>query len=321
VKRLLGLLRHPWVRLGFVLVAVAAAVVAVVTERAAIAHALRELSPGTVLVAAALGVPYLVCTLGSWRAILADLGSPLTRSEAITVFGVSQLGKYVPGGVWNVVAAAELGAERSIPRRRSLSAMAVAILVALVTGVALGVVTVATVGEGDLDLRWLWVAAPLLLAAMVPAVLNRLLALAMRVARRPPLEQPLTANGAARAVAWALASWVVIGAQVWLLAGGLGLPLTAGTFLRCVGAFALAWVVGFLVVVVPAGLGAREVVLAAMLGGVLEPAAVIVVVLASRVLQTIGDLALAALGGALARRGGRVGAIVRDAAEDPGDTV
>ncbi|MBF0686350.1 MAG: flippase-like domain-containing protein [Cellulomonas sp.] len=300
--RLLALLRNPAVRTGFVVVAVGAAVVAVVVERETLLEALDSLSAGAVLLAAALGAVFLVCTGASWRTVLADLGSPLPRTDALVIFGVSQLGKYVPGGVWNVVAAGEMGAVHRIPRRRSVTAMGVSVLVSVVTGLALGVLTVATVGARGLDLRWLWWAAPVMVLLLVPPVLNRCLALGMRVLRQPVPEEPLTTSGTLRAVAWAIVGWLAIGCQVGVIATALGLPLTVGSFLLCVGAYALAWVVGFLVVVTPAGLGAREVVLAAMLGGSLASGQVLLVVLSSRVLQTVGDLALAGLGALLARR-------------------
>jgi uncharacterized membrane protein YbhN (UPF0104 family) len=79
------------------------------------------------------------------------------------------------------------------------------------------------------------------------------------------------------------------------------MPATGRTFALAVGGYALAWVVGFLVVVAPAGLGAREVVLAAVLAGQLDRGSVIAVVLLSRIATTVVDVA-AGLGGLAALR-------------------
>jgi glycosyltransferase 2 family protein len=54
--------------------------------------------------------------------------------------------------------------------------------------------------------------------------------------------------------------------------------------------------VGFVVVVVPAGAGAREAALLLALGGSLAHGSVLLTVLVSRVLVTVVDLALAAAG-------------------------
>lgn len=306
IGRAVALLRSRWVRWAFVLVALGAAVWAVEREWDEIVPALRSMPVGNVLASVAVGVVYLLLTMLSWRAVLGDLGSPLRLRLAFGVFFVSQLGKYVPGGVWNAVAASELGADQRIPRRRSLSAMLVTVFVSLVSGLAVGVPTLAlTAGGLDGGYRWLWLLLPVTVVMLVPPVMNRILATAMRLARREPLEHPLTTRGTLVAVGWSLAAWCAAGVQVWFLAVGAGLDGSPSSVARVTGAYAIAWVVGFLVIFVPAGLGAREVVLLALLAPVLpSDGVVLVVVLVSRIVQTVVDLALAG-GGFLSLRGSR----------------
>jgi uncharacterized membrane protein YbhN (UPF0104 family) len=86
------------------------------------------------------------------------------------------------------------------------------------------------------------------------------------------------------------------------LAVALGAPLNVRTVALSIGGYCLAWAVGFLVVVAPAGAGAREAALAAALSPVLDGAELVVLVLASRVLLTVADLALAGVGAALGTR-------------------
>ena len=119
----------------------------------------------------------------------------------------------------------------------------------------------------------------------------------------------------ALASAWALGAWVAAGTQVWLLAVPLGAPATWRTVALAVGGYALAWAIALVVVVAPAGAGAREVALAAVLSPVLDRGAVVVVVLLSRVLFSVADLALAARGVAAGRR--EPGVTPRSAPERP----
>ena len=51
-----------------------------------------------------------------WRVLLEDLGTHLALPPASSVFLVGQLGKYLPGSVWTVVAQAEMGAQLAVPR-------------------------------------------------------------------------------------------------------------------------------------------------------------------------------------------------------------
>ncbi|WP_043496710.1 lysylphosphatidylglycerol synthase domain-containing protein [Georgenia sp. SUBG003] len=305
MSRVLTALRSRWVRIGFLLAALAAGVWAVASQWDDVRTALTSIPGGVVVGALALSVAYVVLTMAAWRVLLMDLGSPLRVGAASRVFFVSQVGKYIPGGVWNVLAAAEMGADHAIPRRRSISVMVVSILVSILTGLALAVLAIVLAPAGvAADFGWVGWFLPVLLLVLAPPVLNRLLGLALRLARRPPLERPLTLGGVVRASLWSTAAWIVAGVQVWLLSAALGLELTVATLALAVGGYALAWTVGFLVVVVPAGVGVREAVLAAVLATHLEPGAVVVVVLLSRVLLTVADVVLGLAGLAVGRRSG-----------------
>lgn len=303
MKKALALVRSPITRWVFLGVALATAVYAVWANWAELTVAATELSPLTIAESAAVSVLYVWLTLLSWRTLLADLGSPLPIRAATALFGVSQIGKYIPGGVWNIVAAAELGADHQIPRRRSVTAMTVAVLVSLVSGAAVGCAAFALAPAEILGTwRWLLWCTPLLVVLLIPPVLNRVISWVFRIARRDPLEHPLTTRGLAVAVGWAAAAWIVAGLQVWLLATALGMEMSAQSLALAIGGYALAWIVGFLVIFVPAGAGAREGVLLLVLGGTLGSGAVLMVVLVSRALLTIVDLALAAIGATIGRR-------------------
>lgn len=307
MSRVLAALRSRWARGLFLLAALAFGVWAVSSRWSEVSAALSSISPPMVGLVLLVSLGYVLLTMLSWRAVMTDLGSPLPVAAASRVFFVSQVGKYLPGGVWNIVAAAEMGADHRIPRRRSVSAMAVSVLVSIVTGLLLAVIAV-VLGPPEVrgDYGWVVWTLPVFVLVLLPPVLNRLLGVALAVVRRPALEQPMTSAGIARSVLWALAAWVLAGVQVWLIATGVGMDPTVATFALAVGGYALAWTAGFLVIIVPAGVGVREAVLGALLAGQLAAGGVVVTVLLSRVVLTVADLLLGlAVMGALRRRGAR----------------
>jgi hypothetical protein len=303
----LAVLRSPWVRWGFLVVALGLAVWYVVGNREPLLRAAAGLSAGEVTLVVVLGVVYVWCTLLAWRAVLADLGSPLPLGRAVAVFGISQLGKYVPGGVWNVVAAAEVGAGNGVPRSRSATSTLVAVAVSVASGAAVGAVALPFVSTGALG-AWSWVvwAAPAVVVVLAPPVLNRLIGLAVRAAGRGAPEHPMTWGGLGRAAGWSVAGWLVAGSQLWVLCAGLGMPPSTRAFALVTGGWALAWTAGFLFVLAPAGAGVREVVLAAVLAGALTGPAAGLAVLVSRVVLTLVDLGFAGAGLLLARGARRV---------------
>jgi glycosyltransferase 2 family protein len=294
------------VRWGFVAVTVGLGGYAVAQEWANVRAALASLGALAVAGAMLSVLAAMFASMHVWRLLLAALGSPLPVRAAARITFVGQLGKYLPGSIWPVLAQMELGSVHHVPRHRSASASVLTMMLSLLTGLLTALVTLPFVA-GSTPYLWAFLAAPILLVGLHPKVLNFGLGRLLRLARRPALEQPLTGRTLAGALAWSFASWILYGLQIWLLAARLGAPYGTGALLAT-GAFAFAWSVGFLVVFAPAGAGVRDVLLVAMLGPVLGAGGATAVALVSRALMTVGDLLTAAVAAGFGRR--RPGAAV-----------
>ena len=132
---------------------------------------------------------------------------------------------------------------------------------------------------------------PLFVLALTPPVLNRVMAVALRVARRPPMPAPLSFGGILRVAGWAVVSWLCYGVHVYLLARQLGAEGWALLWLQCTGAFAAAFASGPLLLIVPAGAGVREAALLLLLGSTVTAPVAAVIAVVSRLLFVAGDLA------------------------------
>ncbi len=256
------------------------------------------------LAAAVLTIGNVLLAGMVWRTVLTDLGSQLPLAVSARIFYVGQLGKYLPGSVWPLVAQAELGRDYNVPRSRSATATLVALLLS-VTSALLVVLVALPFAPGVVPSGFAW-ALLLRRPAAGPAAPGRARArgrtVGLRLFGRGPMERPTSLAGTALAIGWACGSWLLAGLQVWVLVVSLGGPATPRVAALAIGGYALAWAVGFLVVVSPAGAGVREVALAAVLSTVLDRGSVLVVVLLSRVLFTVTDLAAAGMGILVARR-------------------
>jgi uncharacterized membrane protein YbhN (UPF0104 family) len=281
------------VRWGFAAAAVALGGYAVASEWTSVRAALASIGALTVAGAMVSVLIAMFAAMQVWRVLLAALGSPLPIRIGARIMFVGQLGKYLPGSVWPVLAQMELGTAHRVPRRNSASASVLTMLVSMLGGLLTALVTL-PFAAGLTSYRWAFLAAPALLACLHPKVLNSVLGRLFRLTRRPPLEQPLTARAIATSLAWSFVSWIFYGLQIWLLATRLGAPRGTAALLA-LGGFAFAWTVGFLAVFAPAGAGVREVLLVALLGPVIGVGAGTAVALVSRALTTIGDLLAAAV--------------------------
>jgi uncharacterized membrane protein YbhN (UPF0104 family) len=285
-------------------VAAVLVVVALVNQWKGIRGSLDELSVATVVAAFVLVVAGTVCGGLAWRAILADLGSPLPPRAAAHVFFLSQLGKYVPGSVWNVVAQIELARDHHVPRRRSAAAAVLALAITTTVALVLAATGIALVGnDPPIPAGLLYAVAAAGVLLLHPPLLSALLNRALRLVRREPLERPISRRGVLTAIGWNLVAWLCYGGHVWLLARDLG---ARGSSLLpvAVAAFAGAWAAGFLFLVAPAGAGAREAALVLGLSGVLSTAGATLVAVVSRLLFTVSDLLLSgtAMAGARTRQ-------------------
>jgi glycosyltransferase 2 family protein len=312
------------VRVAFIAVAVALGAYAVYVQRSAIATGLSRLGAPAVLGALLAVVVGLAASMQVWRVLLASLGSPLPVPVAARIFFLGQLGKYIPGSMWPVLAQMELAKAQRVPRDRSATASVLTMIITLCGGLLAAVITLPLLSTGTTAAyRWVLLAAPLLLAALHPRVLNPALARLLRLARRPALEHRLSGATVIRAIAWSWISWVLLGAHVYLLAITVG--ASAGrAALVAIGGFAFAWSAGFLVVFAPAGAGVRELILVGALGTVLDTGTATAIALVSRVLMTVGDLLIALLAALLAARsraGAGGGEVTSSAAPGPGSAA
>lgn len=253
-------------------------------------------SAGAVLLAYAV-------LIGVWRAILAGAGERLAFWPAARIWTVSNLGKYVPGKVWQMSAMAVMARDRGVSGVAAAGSAILSTLVTLVTGLAVTVV----LGTGVLPSGAATLVAALVMVAAL-AALPFLLPVAERVVRRLTGRELVFPRLGLRAFAIAVIGstlgWILLGLGFHLLGRGLGvLDLPATT---SIAAFTGSYLVGFLTLVSPGGAGTRELTMQGMLqaAGVGRGEALVLVV-ASRLWLTVLEIVPALLflaGGAVGRR-------------------
>lgn len=225
-----------------------------------------EFNAGWLGLASLLTLATFCLLIETWRRVLVHLGSTVPFELAARIWFVSNLGKYVPGRIWQVATMAVMAGERGVPVA-TVGASAVLMAIASVaTGFAVVLVTsagtvqqlaggVAGVVVATVGLFLLLVGAP-----WIASHWNR-------VARRFPRAQLSVAippAAIAVAIAGCAISWLLYGLAfmlfVWALIGQVGAPYSA-----FVTANAASYLVGYLAIIAPAGIGFREVVLASIL--------------------------------------------------------
>lgn len=301
------------VRVAIALLTLAAVVYAVVRNWTDVSVHLGKISWGTFALATlAAGIGTWLTMLG-WKTILHDLGSDLPMAPASGVYYVGQLGKYLPGSLWSVLVQADMASRLGVPRRRTAVTGLLALGFALLTGLLVGLPSASYVlrnGSGGFP-WWTLVAIPVVAVLLMPHLLNRLIAVFLRVLRRDPLEHDLSSAAIIRAFITFVVVWLTFGVHTLLLARAVA-PDSADLTTASLTGYALSVSLGMLLVVLPAGLGAREGVLTLILSAVMPTPAAAAVAIVSRFIVTIVDVVAAAGGWAYARAQHLVDARVAD---------
>ncbi len=287
---------------GLLLAVVALAFVTrtLVRDREEIGDALGQATVGWLVGGFVLAVLGMTAIALPWRRALRLLGADLPFGQLVARYYLGEIGKYVPGGVWPILGRGELARRAGVGRAPAYGSVALSLL-ALYLAALFGVVaTLPALLAGDDGTGPVAVVLllPLGLVALHPGVLRRVVAGVERLARRPiDLAVPAWRDSVTL-VALYLPAWVAIGAATWAVARALD----PGADLVEVGAAAvLSWVVGFVLVPVPGGVGVREAAFVAAAGS-LEPGIAAATAVAARALFVTVDAVGAILGAVALRR-------------------
>lgn len=236
----------------------------------------------------------------TWRRMLLAWSSALEFWTAARIWAISNLGRYIPGKVW------QIGAMGVMAQRRGVSAIAAtgsAVLNTVVNIVA-GFVVVATLGwellgqqSGSTRLvALLFIVVAIIILATLPRALPWVIRSASRVTGREFGLGPLPARVIGIAAAGNLIAWILYGVAFTAFARGI-LGEAHGTLAAYVVVYALSYLVGYLVLLIPAGVGVREASMVTLLvaARLADPGQATVLAVTSRLWLTVLEIVPGAL--------------------------
>jgi hypothetical protein len=250
---------------------------------------------GAVVGSALLVLATYALLVESWRSLVRAWGDRLPFGDAARIWAVSNLGRYVPGKFWSIGAMGVLAARAGVSPVAATGSAVVGTLVNLAAGFVVlflaGRDVLAALFPGAAGAAVVVPALGVLGLVAVPVLLPAVARAAARVTGRPYTPVRLPVRVLLGVSAANVASWVLYGIAFRWLAGAL-LPGLAGKWGVYVAVFAGSYLAGYLALVVPGGLGVREVFMAAALvklGAADAPSAALLAV-ASRLWLTVLEL-------------------------------
>jgi uncharacterized membrane protein YbhN (UPF0104 family) len=250
--------------------------------------------PGWILASSVVVIAAYAALIEAWRRVLAASSARVPFWAAARVWTASNLGKYVPGKVWQITAMSVMLRSLAVPVVTALGAAVIVTLANLLVGLAI----VLALGASALPLpasatRAAALGVGVLAAALAaaPLVAPRLARRAERVLRRPVPLSYVPARSPWIAAAGSAVAWVLYGVAFRLFALGVT-GHAPGSYAAYIAVFTGSYLVGYLALFAPGGIGARELALTASLPafGLASPPEAAVLTVTSRLWLTVLEL-------------------------------
>lgn len=249
---------------------------------------LRDLSWWWLLISVLLTIAAKLFLGENARVAAVRSGVQIDYIQAFRLYNLSQIGKYLPGSVWQFIGRAaayrHLGAAYGPIRDALLCESLWIVAGALIMGFALVGTSVLGILEGSLStfvLWWIFVGLGVAALCVVGALIWK---------RETLLRYSQLARPPARVVVIQACTWLLLGLAFWVLAGASGISVPVSF---AIGLFALGYAIGFLVPIAPAGLGIRDGILTLGLMPYLPAGEAMAVSVMARLIYMFVDLLLA----------------------------
>jgi glycosyltransferase 2 family protein len=243
-----------------VLAAIVIALVArkLIAEWGAVRLALHEARPNWLALAAS-GIVVLATyavLIETWRVILRGWQHEIPFFDAARIWTISNLGKYLPGKVWSITALALMSREYGVSAAEGATASVLVTLINTIVGFAVAIVA----GASLLRIPPLLVAVIAVMAVAVlasPSALPTLGLWAGKVLKREIVLRSLAHRVLLGAGVLTCVAWLMYGVAFWLFTKGV-LGTAPGALRNYVAVFAGSYLIGFIAIFAPAGVGPRE---------------------------------------------------------------
>jgi len=242
-----------------------------------------------------LAAAYLGSSLG-WRTIIAGFGHQVKLREAFRVVYLAQLGRYIPGKIWQVIGMVGLAKEVGIPSAVSLASFVLVQAYALPAAFLLIFVMI---GSSQLlsslilyrDIFYVFMAVVLLLFLILffkPNGLSWALNRLLRLLKKEPVDyRPSFSNRIMIFIIY-LGTWIMFGISFHYFLAALVADVRQ-TVWYSAGSYIAAYNIGYIAFFSPGGLGFREGVMTMLLAPTLTQPVAASLALINRVWITIAE--------------------------------
>ncbi len=217
--------------------------------------------------------------------------------KAFKVAYLGQLGRYVPGKVWQLLAVAYLAKKEGVRVEEATAGFILAQVFATPPGLLIVILYLFVIQASNAYAKYSafsWAGVLALVIFLViflqPNLFKKLLNFGLtRLARQPAVEFQLQKMVGLQVLFYYFLTWNLYGVCFYLFLNSV-LPGYEFNLIETIGAWTLAYLVGYWTIVLPAGIGAREAALILLLAPVIGAERAGIVVIGARLWSMIGEV-------------------------------
>jgi uncharacterized membrane protein YbhN (UPF0104 family) len=226
-----------------------------------------------------------------WNRIMRRIGARLDYSQGMAIWFISILGRYLPGSIWSAIGRIYLCEKEGISKSKTGVSVILEQAYMLITGMVVFLLSLAFWHDRS-SLRNVFstfLICPVLLIFLHPRPLTAVLNPVLKWMKKKPIVINVSFYTLLKTFVFYLGYWAVFGIAFYFFIDSI-YKIQFSKIIITSGIFAVSFVIGYIAIAVPAGLGIREGMLSLLLSNYMPAAVAIIIALGSRVWITAVEL-------------------------------
>lgn len=227
-----------------------------------------------------------------WHIVLRKMGINISFRKSLRIWILSTASRYVPGSIWQFIGRVELAQREGIARSKTIASLLLEIFLVLVAGVFMSLLALPFIKLNQLGIG-LWIfLLPFPLLLLHPNIANRIIDLLARISKKDirRVDVSFSSSDTISAFPWFAVNFLINGTALFFLVTALVGTIEPSWLIAYTGFYALSWVLGYVALFAPAGVGVTEVSLAYLLSFSMPFSLASTIALSYRFFLTIAEL-------------------------------
>jgi len=268
----------------------------IVGNKSVVVDHLADLDWGLLAVAWLAYLGYFLTRSLAWRQIMADLGFRLSLAQSIRVWFLSEFSRYVPGNVWSFFGRVYLAEKAGAAKKVTAASLAIEMIFLVgSTAVFAAIYLLMIPYQVASAYRWLFLLAiPAVILLLTPSILKNVINKLLKLMKKEPIEFKFSSGKLIIVLLLFTLAWAFYGFGSYLtMAAVVGVSQVSAVWL--ISTFIVAWLVGYISIITPMGLGVREGAVVAALSPLISDGLAGLVAIFTRLWLMVSELSVLVL--------------------------